>query len=241
MDPIHPKFYHASFEVISGTEVLVLKGLISEQGITKVFIPSPLPEFWKSKIGQTVSLKIDGLILSAVLLQQFVEHGTYFEFRFRDLEEPHRNYIRQRITVEGISPGWLREHPRIPVSKGADADLPVISLCMVRFVGQEIFVDVKNFTLGGLRIETFDNNLAEVRVGAVLHFDLLASNGAVMANLSGEVRNMTVHEIEQDGRKLNSLSFGLRLMEMDPLNERKYRDLIRDYCLLMQKIFSEEA
>lgn len=240
MDPILTKFYQASFDIVSGGETLSLKGLVSEQGITKVFIPSSLPDFWKSKIGQAVEIKLDGLTLPAVLLQQFVEHGAFFEFRFRGLEEPHRNYIRQRITVEGISPGWHRKFPRIPVGKGNDPDLPVPSLCMVRFVGQEIFVNVMNFTLGGLRIETLGDNLVEVRVGSVLHFDLVASNGAVMANLSAEVRNMAVHELEKSGDKHLTRSFGLRFVEMDPSNERKYRDLIRDYCLVMQKRFTEE-
>lgn len=240
MDPIQAKFYQTNFDMISEGESVSLKGLVSESGITKVFIPSNLNEFWRTQIGQAVSLKIDGLILPAVLMQQFVEHGTFFEFRFLALEEPHRNYIRQRIAVEGISPGWKRKFPRIPVGKENDPELPIPSLCMVRFIGQEIFVTVMNFTLGGLRIETLGDNLVEVRVGSVLHFDLVASNGAVMANLSAEVRNMAVHELEKGGARQMTRSFGLRFMEMDPANERKYRDLIRDYCLIMQKRFSEE-
>src|SRR5690606_42070631 len=67
------------------------------------------------------------------------EHGNFLELRFKDLQEPHKNYLRQRIAAEGISPGWKRKFPRIPVSQGGDSNLPVPSLCMVRFVGQEIF------------------------------------------------------------------------------------------------------
>jgi len=55
-----------------------------------------------------------------------------------------------------------------------------------------------------------------------------------MANLNGEVRNMAVHEIEKDGRKTLTRSFGLRFVDMDPANERKYRQLIKEYCLVMK-------
>jgi hypothetical protein len=111
---------------------------------------------------------------------------------------------------------------------------------MVRFVGQEHFVNVMNFTLGGLRIETMGDTLAELRVGAHLSFDLITTNGEVFANLSAEVRNIAVHERENpDGTKSSTRSFGLRFKEMDPVNDRKYRNLIREYCLILQKRFSQ--
>ena len=106
---------------------------------------------------------------------------------------------------------------------------------MVRFVGQEIFVNVLNFTLGGIRIETIGDHLGEIRVGAVLSFDLLTSTGEIMANLTAEVRNIAAHESNEDGSRRVSRSFGLRFTNMDPVNERKYRTLIRDYCLVLQK------
>jgi len=240
MDPVDKKFYQASFDIMSGVETLSLRGLISEDGITKIFIPTGLPEFWRTQVGQPVDLKLDGLILKAVLSQQFVEHGTFFELRFRNLKEPQRNYIRQRVSAEGISPGWKRKFPRIPIGEANDPELPVPSLCMVRFVGQEIFVNVMNFTLGGLRIETLGDNLAELRVGSVIHFDLVASNGTVMTNMSGEIRNMAVHEHEKNGYKLLTRSFGMRFVNLDPANERKYRELIKEYCLVMKMRFEED-
>lgn len=240
MDPIQTKFYQANLDLEKGKETLSVRGLVSETGVTKIFIPSGLPDFWKDQLGQLITVKLDGIKIQAIFVQQFIEHGTFFELRFRNVDEPQKNYIRQRIAVEGISPGWQRKFPRIPVNAKNDPDLPVPSLCMVRFVGQEIFVNVMNFTLGGIRIETLGDNLAEVRVGSLLHFDLVASNGAVMANLNGEVRNMAVHEIEKDGRKTLTRSFGLRFVDMDPANERKYRELIKEYCLVMKVKLGEK-
>lgn len=232
MDPVKAKFYQSGFEIESGGESLSLKGLVSERGITKIFC-SNLPAFWEALIGRTVKVKIDRMEIEGVLLRQFVEHGSFFEVKFNGLQEPHRNYIRQRIASEGISPGWQRQFPRIPVVESQDPNLPVPSLCMVHFLGKEVFVNVVNFTLGGLRVETMGDELKELRVGSVIQFDLGTSTGGVLPNLTGEIRN--VAELERAGEGGLTRAFGLRIINWDPVNERKYKELIRDYCLVMQK------
>ncbi len=236
MDPIKAKFYQASFKIRSGNEAMDLKGLVSEWGVTKIPVPSILPDFWRKQVGKSITMEMDGVVLSAVLLQQYVENGTFFEIRFRELTENHRNYIRQRVSLEGISPGWERKFPRIPVPHFNDPDLPVPSLCVVRFVGEEVFVTVKNFTLGGLRIETLGNELTELKVGSVLYFDLVTSHGLTMTNLSAEVKN--VHTKEQSETTIRS--FGLKLVNMGAENKQKYYDLIKDYCVVLRKRFTEE-
>lgn len=235
MDPVKAKFYQASFEIETGGQSLALKGLVSEYGVTKIF-HAHMPPFWEAQVGRTLTLSLDRMLISAVLLRQYVEHGSFYELRFRNLDEAHRNYIRQRVAGEGISPGWQRQFPRIPVNSTIDPSLPVPSLCMVHFLGKEIFVNVVNFTLGGLRIETIDDELKELRVGSVFQFDLGTSTGGVMPNLTGEVRNVAEQE-QAAGRKVRA--FGLRIINWDPVNERKYKELIKDYCLAMQKTFTE--
>jgi hypothetical protein len=86
-----------------------------------------------------------------------------------------------------------------------------------------------------LRVETVGDDLQSVRVGALLHFDLVASNGTVMPGLEAEVRNMAVHEHEKDGRITCTRSFGLRFAEMSQSNRERYFGLIREYCLALQK------
>ena len=236
MDPIQPRFFQSAFDVQHHGSVLNLRGLISPSGITKIFLSAGLPESWKKCIGETVTVKIDKVEIQGVLLQQQVEHGTFYEIKFRDLSEPILTYLEGRMSSDGINPGWQRKFPRIPVKGYEDPELPVPNLCMVRFVGQEIFVNVMNFTLGGLRIETIGDALGELHVGNVLHFDLITTTGEILANLSGEVRNIAVHDHKnQDGSTSLTRSFGLRLLTMDPVNERKYRDLIRDYCMVLQR------
>jgi hypothetical protein len=117
-----------------------------------------------------------------------------------------------------------------------DPNLPVPSICMVHFLGKEVFVNVVNFTLGGLRFETTADELKELRVGSTVQFDLGTSTGGVMPNLTGEIRNVAEQEL-QGG--LKTRAFGLRIINWDPVNERKYKELIKDYCLAMQKNFTE--
>ncbi|RYZ96781.1 MAG: PilZ domain-containing protein [Proteobacteria bacterium] len=235
MDPIQPKFYEAAFDITYQGNSFTMRGLVSESGITKIYLSAGLPDAWRERVGNPLKVKLDMFEIGAVLLQQQVSNGTFFEVRFQELPEPARQYIRRRIEAEGVSPGWKRDFPRIPVTRVVDPELPVPNLCMVRFVGQEIFVNVLNFTLGGIRIETLGDHLGELRVGSLLSFDLLTSNGEIMANLSAEVRNIATHEGSADGELQTTRSFGLRFQGMDSSNERKYRTLIRDYCTVLNK------
>lgn len=237
MDPIKPKFFQCDFDLFFLSENIKFRGLVSEQGITKVYIPKDLPAVWQDAVGQAVCARIDGIDFPAVLMQQFIEHGTYFEVRFRNLDENQKKFLRQRISTEGISPSWQRQFPRIPVQKSEDPDLPVPNLCIVRFAGQELFVKVIDFTIGGLRIETIGHHLREVRPGAILHFDIATNTGVVLAGLTGEVRNVADHTHPD---KTVSRSLGIKLVELDPTNKRKYKELIRDYCLVMKQKFVDD-
>lgn len=235
MDPTQPKFVATSFVIEHKGNTLELKGLVTVTGITKIFLPSGLPSEWKDILGQVVNVRIGNAVIQGNVIHQQVEHGIVYEIKFENLDEPTKKYIEQRMEAEGISPGWKRKFPRIPVKGYDDPDLPVPNLCMVRFVGQEIFVNVVNFTLGGIRIETLGDSLQEIRVGSVLHFDLITSNSEIFANLSGEVRNIAVHDRNTEEGRLVTRSFGLSFVNMDPVNEKKYRHLIRTYCEMLKE------
>ncbi len=240
MDPNQPKFVASSFMMEHDGNTLELKGLISPAGITKIHLSSDLPPPWRAALGKKVSVRFDSVVLPGTFLHQQIEHGVFYEIKFSDLDEHLLKYLEQRIRADGISPGWKRKYPRIPVKGYDDPELPVPNLCMVRFVGQEIFVNVMNFTIGGLRIETLGDNLAELRVGSVLHFDLITSTSDIFADRSGEVRNIAVHDSNTpEGRSLTR-SFGIRFIDMDPVNEKKYRNLIRAYCEVLKKRLTEK-
>lgn len=237
MDPVKAKFFQAKFEIESHGSTLELRGLVSDSGITKIFAGTSLPDFWRNIIGKAVTVKLDTLVLPGILIQQFTDQGSFLEIRFRGVDQNMKNFLRARMATEGIAPGWQREFPRIAIGSPHDPDLPVPNLCMVRFEGEEIFANVLNFTVGGLRIETTATNLGALRVGAVIQFDLLTSNGEILANLSAEIRNFSDHE--HTGQSATR-SFGLRFVNWNSENQRKYRQLIKDYCLLLQKKLGEK-
>ncbi|RZA07203.1 MAG: hypothetical protein EOP11_08380, partial [Proteobacteria bacterium] len=132
MDPIQPKFYEAAFDITYQGNSFSMRGLISESGITKIYLSAGLPDAWRERVGNPLKVKLDTFEIGAVLLQQQVSNGTFFEVRFQELSEGARQYIRQRIAAEGVSPGWKRDFPRIPVTRVVDPELPVPNLCMVR-------------------------------------------------------------------------------------------------------------
>ncbi len=235
MSPQQPNFFPASFQIESGTFLLSLHGLANLTGITKIILASDLPVFWKNMVGQPVVVLFDKLPIEGVLLSQQIEYGIFYEIKFRGLSEPARKYIEKQIKENGISPSWQRKYPRISIKGIQDPDLPVPNLCLVRFVGKEIFVNVVNFTLGGIRIETFSDNLEEVTIGSVLHFDLITSSGEIFSNLLAKICNIATHNnLSENGISLTR-SFGLSLAKMNPENEQKYRKLILDYCTILKK------
>ena len=239
MDPVKAKFYLASFELRCEKNSLVLRGLVSPTGITKVHFPTRVDSIWEALIGSKVEVILDGFLAVGYLVRQSVEHGSFHEIRFKDPPDDLKNYILQKTISEGVDPGWQRKFPRIPIMDGDENDLPIPNLCVVRFIGQEIFVNVMNFTLGGIRIRTLTNVLSELRVGSMVHFDLIASNGTVMPNICGEVKNIALHQSEEVGNNTITRSFGLEFKDLDPVNERRYKALIKEYCLVLQKKLSQ--
>lgn len=238
VDPKSPKFFQAEVQMEFEGATIEARGMVSERGVTRMFLTSGLPPEFKFE--RPVSVKIDFLSCKGLLIRQTIEHGAFYEIQFLDLKDAQRDYIRQRMETDGISPGWQRKFPRIPVTAMNDPNLPVPNLCMVRFAGQEVFLNVMNFTLGGLRIETMGDALSGLRVGAHIQFDLMTTTGELLHNMTAEVRNISMNEQMGKEGKIVTRSFGLRLVDLDPVIERRYKSLIKDYCLALQKKLNEE-
>lgn len=230
------KFFQSDFEIEFADLKADLRGLVSETGITKIAIPKNSEKVLELALGAQVNVYIGVLYLQGIFLQQTIENSTYYEVRFVNMKDPQRDYLKQRIEVSGRFPGWQRRYPRIPVQED-ESDLPVANLCHIRHGGQEIFVNVINFTLGGIRVETFGDNLSELKVKTEINFDLLTNTGNVINNFTGEIRNISQHErLGKDG-KIITRSFGIKLLSLHPENEKKYRALIREHCQGLMKKF----
>jgi hypothetical protein len=237
-DPANPKFFQANVEMECNGARCEARGMISERGVTRIYLSNGPPK--EFRFDMPINVKVDFLNCQGILMKQIVEHGIFYEVQFLNLKEAQLDYIRQRVESDGINPGWQRKFPRISVVGMNETDLPVPNLCMVRFVGQEVFVNVMNFTLGGLRIETMGDALGELRVGARIQFDLMTTMGDVLRNMPGEVRNISFNEQNTKEGKVITRSFGIKLLDVDPVNEKRYKGMIKDYCLALQKKLNEK-
>jgi hypothetical protein len=182
-----------------------------------------------------VEVNVGFELIEGVFLQQIVEEGVYYEVRFRKLTESNRDFLRGRLLEDGRAPSWNRQFPRIPILREADPTLATPGLCMVRGKGNDVVLNVMNFTLNGLRLELKADHLPDVRVGMPLTMDLLISNGEILTNLLGEARNIALYESVGADEASKVRSLGVRLLNLDPYTEKKYREMIRAYVLGLQK------
>lgn len=225
------KFLDASFQLEHAGKTFGLRGLISLKGATKVRVDADSTADIDHAFGHVADIHLGRLTLKGSLTKHFSADGAAYEVRFRDMDEEKTNFLQQMIEMEGVKPGWMRRYPRIPVRAAEKADLPVVTLCMIRFMGSEVISPVLNFSLGGLRIELGgEESLPEIQVGSVIHFDMMTSSGDVFSEFMGEVRNVSVSETVYSGSKEISRTIGVSFLGMKPDLKKKYHGLIRDFC-----------
>ncbi len=231
------KFFPADFILHFQGKEIPLRGLLSELGITRVTAVESNPPDWKDSFGKEYDIQLGSLTVKGLLVQHFDTGGACVLVRFPNLTEEDRNKIRRLVEAKGVFPGWQRKLPRISV-EDTDSELPLPSLCTVRFAGQEVFVEVMNFTLGGLGIKSMGSQLAPARVGMQLQFDLITNRGEIIANSTAEIMNVSVHDlpgVEGKGASSAIRYLGLKIREMSLDGKTAYKNLIRDYCLAVQK------
>lgn len=212
---------------------------VSTMGATRIFFQNTLPPFLSASFGKEISIIYKNHSCTGLLIQQNVDHGIYYDIKFLKIPAEANDQIQKDIDAEGSTPSWIRKHPRITV-ESMETELPVPSLCTVYFLGQPHFVNVLNFTLGGIRVETVSDELEGLRVGAKVQFDLIATNGMVFNNMSGVVRNISTRIEQRESGAITCRSFGLQLVDMHPINEKNYKQLIKEYCLMVQKKIAAE-
>ncbi|HEY8278338.1 MAG TPA: PilZ domain-containing protein [Bdellovibrionota bacterium] len=236
------KFLSTGFQLESEGHTFDLKGLASDSGITKVQVVSRPPPHIDEVFGKKVTVHLGRLSLKATIVRHYAESGSFFEIRFEDVQESQKAFLRQLTESEGVHPGWARKYPRIPVKDSGETGLPVVNLCLMRFLGHEYFVPVVNFSLGGVRIEIEGEDvLKEVRVGKVVHFDLLTNSGDVLPSFTGEVRNITVKETLENGTKVVSKSFGISFQPIKGTLRDRFYELIRGFCQELIKQIKGES
>lgn len=221
-------FTSSRLRVQLGHEALEVDALVSVAGAKNVLRGvdgSALALAW---MGQEVDVEYRGHPLRARIVRESGKDGTVFNLRFTRLDPWIADLIRKDVEFHGLPSPWRRGLPRLP----AQADhLPVPSVAVVYFRGQEFLLGVRNFTLGGLLLEHVGDELQELVFGQKMEFDLLTNFGERLNYLSARVAHVTEEIDEQAGVLVRRMQFGLEFMPMNLLNSTKYRALIREFCL----------
>jgi hypothetical protein len=231
------KFLSTTFQLKHGEMSFELKGLASEVGITKIHVVSRPPPHVEEVLEKPAVVQLGSLSLKAVLVKNFAEGGSIYEVRFAGMHDTQKAFLRNLLATQGVHPGWVRKHPRIPVKESETTGLPTVNACVLRFMGQEHFLPVINFSIGGVRVQ-LDQSEAwkEARVGMTLHFDLLTNDGEVLPRFSGEIRNISMLEPAESGDIHPVKTLGIGFSSMDGKLRNKFYEVIRHFCREAMKL-----
>jgi hypothetical protein len=240
-DPIFPKFLQKTFLIRHNDTAMSLSGLLSTNGITRIYSKDvDEAKILAMLVGKLIQVRLGDHDLQGVLERQFSESGAFFEVRFVNLAPTALAEIQANVNASGGAPGWHRNHPRVPVELALQSNLVVPSLCIIKTGKGEHYLNVVNFTLGGVRLETMNDVLSEVKVGEKLAFDLLTSLGEFISGLEGEVRNIGTHHLRDKSVMDVKRSFGIKLGQMSYQNDKKYKAIIKNLCESLKKSFDFE-
>lgn len=225
------KFLLTTFQLTYEGMAFDLKGLASEVGITKIQVLSRPPPHIEEVLGKTALVQLGSLAIKAVLVKHFADASSFYEVRFLSMHDAQKAFLLDLLETDGVAPGWMRKHPRIPVKQSEETGLPTVTSCMMRFLGREEFVRVVNFSVGGVRIQVDGTDAwKDARVGMTVHFDLLTNSGEVMPNFSGEIRNISLIESNESGEIKASQTIGISFTNMDGKLKHRLYDVIRIFC-----------
>lgn len=224
-------FTSQKISLFFGGKEFRIQALVSEFGVKYAFDDIELPEEARTYLGYEVQMSYKGIPARCRIIRESNNAGTIYNLRFVNPSKTLVGQIQRDIRDSGLPSPWMRTLPRLSTDV---ADLPCPALVVLTFRGEIHYLNVKNFTLGGLLLEFTGGLMADVTSGTRFDFDLVTNSGDKLADMAGVVSHVSVEINEQDSSQTHSF-YGLRFLPMDVLNEAKYRDLIRTHCLLLRE------
>lgn len=216
--------------MMAGQEVR-FQALVSSYGAKYVFDESELPLSLRTSKEQELELLYKNIPARCRVVRETNAAGVVYSLRFLNPSGLLLRQIERDITENGIPSPWLRSLPRL---NAAAKNLPVPALAVLDYNGEILFLNVKNFTLGGLMLDFSGSALNDVQFGTRFNFDLVTNVGEKINDLSGLITNVAVEVNDVEGH-LTKVTFGLRFLPMNPLSESKYRALIKDHCMALKE------
>jgi hypothetical protein len=219
-------FVSQKISLLLGGQELKVQALVSSYGAKYVFEESELPSQIRNSGDSKVDILYHHILAHCRVVKEITSTGTVYSLRFENPSSLLLRQIERDVEKHGLPSPWRRGLPRL----SAEAKhLPVPVLAILERGKETLFLNVKNFTLGGLLLEYVGPALDEVKFGAKFNFDLVTNAGDKISDLSGLVTNVA---LESNGVLESSRTlFGLRLLPMEPMAKYKYRALIKEHCL----------
>lgn len=210
--------------VIGGKEIRV-QALVSPYGAKYVMEDIEVPDALRPYLGQEVQVIYKNVPTKALLVRETTPAGQVYNVRFINPSGVLVKLIERDVAESGLPSPWIRALPRL----SADVKhLPVPALAVVHAGNDTHFLNVKNFTLGGLLLEFLGSALSHVKLGHKFEFDLVTNFGDKIPDLGAIVTHVTV-EMADSLDEQRRTYFGVKFLPMPLLSEAKYRALIREH------------
>jgi hypothetical protein len=220
-------FVSQRISLLVGEMEFRVQALVSSYGAKYVFEDSELPQEIRELIGKELELVYRKVPVKCRVVKETNASGIVYSFRFLKPSNLLLKQIEKDIRESGLPSPWIRALPRLNTEA---KHLPLPALAVVDYGGDIQFLNVKNFTLGGLLVDYTGNSFRDLMIGEKLNFDLVTNGGDKIDNLSAVVSHLSTEYVEENP-EANRVQFGLRFLPMNLLSEVKYKELIKVHCI----------
>ncbi len=223
-------FTSQKISVFFGEKEYRIQALVSSFGAKYVFQDDELADEAKGLLGQEVQVTYKNIPARCRIVRERSSAGTLYNLRFIQPSQLLLRQIERDVRESGLPSPWLRALPRLTTES---KHLPAPALAVLYHRGETLFLNVKNFTVGGLLLEFIGPQLLDVELGEQFEFDLVTNFGDKIADMTAVVSNLSL-EINEEAGQLSQVYFGVKFLPMSLLAKTKYRALIREHCLGLQ-------
>lgn len=206
--------------------------LVSEHGAKRVFHNSNLPASLAPFLSKEIEVFYRDRPVTGQFIKEITFDGVFYNIKFVNINPLLRDLLRYDVKNHGIGSPWQRKFARIPTQDNAEIPMPFMTV--LEHMGQSHFLQVKNFTLGGLLLESTGGELTSLTIGTKIIFDILANNGEKISDVTGMVMHIS-HDLKSTDGVVPNYQMGIKITHMNINSDNQYRDLIREYCVTTQK------
>ncbi len=221
---------------LSGKEFRV-QALVSTFGAKYVFDDGDLPEEARTCFGLEIPASYKGIPMRCRFVRETNRAGSIYGLRFINPSNLLLRQIEKDIAVSGLPSPWMRGLPRLSTTA---KHLPVPVLATVNYNNGAFYLNVRNFTLGGLLLDYVGSDFADLKIGAVMELDLVTNGGEKLSEIAVKVTHISA-EVNETTGDANRFQFGVKFVSMSVGSEAKYRTMIREHCQGLKSELAPEA